>query len=251
MMIKIYSNKEINKVKNSCLIVSETINMIKNYIKPNISTGYIDEICNNYIIKKKKSYPAPLNYKGFPKSICTSVNDTVCHGIPSYNEILNNGDIINIDISVLKNGFYGDASKTFIVGKESNYLSKKICYIAKKSLELSIKILKPGLKIKEIGNLIQKYVNNNGLYVVREYCGHGIGRKLHEEPFIQHCYNNNNEILKPGMIITIEPIINSKSRYIRVMKNGWTVKTIDKGLSAQYENTILITKNNYEILTNI
>ncbi|BBA85293.1 methionine aminopeptidase [endosymbiont of Sipalinus gigas] len=247
-IINIKSKEEINKIKLSGKLAFNVLNMIKDYIKPNVSTGYLDDICNEYIINVQNAYPGSLGYLGFPNSICTSVNEVVCHGIPSYKKILKDGDIINIDVVVLKDGFYGDTSKMFFVGKPT-ILSKRLCYVAEKSLDLAINILKPGLNIKYIGKTIQNFVEKNNFSIVRDYCGHGIGRKLHEFPQILHYSNNNNFILTPGISFTIEPMINSGSNKVKLMNDGWTVKTKDHSLSAQYEHTIIITNNSYEVIT--
>ncbi|WP_320415105.1 type I methionyl aminopeptidase [Candidatus Nardonella dryophthoridicola] len=217
--INIYNNNDIECIKKSCLLIKNTFNMIEYYIKPNITTELINNICHNYIIKNN-GIPACLGYLNFPKSICISINNIVCHGISSNKKKLKYGDIVNIDICINKNGYYCDASKMFFVGK-INKSANNLCKIAKKSLDLSISILKEGLKLKYIGKIIQNYVENNNMSVVREFCGHGIGKNLHELPYIHHYYiKNNNFILKEGMIITIEPIINLGTRYIKTMKDG-------------------------------
>ncbi len=248
-MIHIIKNlEEIKNIKISGQIASETLQYIFKYIKPGISTGKINDICYDRIVNYHNAYPAALKYMGFPKSICTSVNDVVCHGIPSYNCILNEGDIINVDIAVCKNNYYADTSKMFFVGRPSD-LAIKLCKIAEKSLYLSLKCIKDGGKFKNIGYIIQKYVNYKGYSVVKNYCGHGIGKKLHEEPHVLHYKNNCDLIFRSGMIFTIEPMINIGSEKIIVTDDGWTVKTKDGSLSAQYEHTILVTNNGYQILT--
>ncbi|BBA84725.1 methionine aminopeptidase [endosymbiont of Euscepes postfasciatus] len=230
-------------------IASKILEDIEYYIKPGISTGKIDELCNNFI-KNNNAKSATFNYMGYPKNICTSINNVVCHGIPSYKKIIKIGDIINIDISLEKDGFYSDTSKMFIV-KKTNSIGRKICDVAKKSLYLAIKIIKPGIKLREIGKTIQKFVEYNGFSVVRDYCGHGIGKKLHEYPQVLHydSLTQDNIILEPGMCITIEPMINSGSYKTKIMKDGWTVKTKDNSLSAQYEHTIVITEKGFEVTT--
>ncbi len=240
--------KDIKNIKISAKIASEVLFYISKYIKPGISTGKINDICYNRIVEYHKAYPAALKYMGFPKSICTSINDVVCHGIPSYNCILLDGDIINIDIAICKNNYYADISKMFLVGKP-NYIAVRLCKVTKKSLYLSLKCIKNGGKFKNIGKIIQNYVNKKGYSVVKNYCGHGIGRNFHEEPHILHYKNNCNLFFKTGMIFTIEPMINMGSEDTIIMNDGWTVKTKDGNLSAQYEHTILVTDNSYEILT--
>ncbi|MDE5285513.1 MAG: type I methionyl aminopeptidase, partial [Buchnera aphidicola] len=190
-----------------------------------------------------------LGYHGFPKSICISINDVVCHGIPSECIVLKEGDIVNVDITVVKNGYHGDTSKMFCVGKVS-ILAKRLCQITQESLYRALRIIKPGIKIYKIGETIQNYVENENFSVVKEYCGHGIGRNFHELPHILHYKNeNNNTILSEGMIFTVEPMINAGKSSVKCMKDNWTVKTKDRSLSAQYEHTILVTKNGCDILT--
>lgn len=234
--------KEINH------IIADILQMLNYYIKEGISTEDINNICHNYIIKYK-GIPACLNYNGFPKSICTSINDVACHGIPSPNCILKKGDIINIDIGIYKNGLYGDSSKMYLI-EPVNKNAKNLCYIAQQSLYKAIKILKDNIPINLIGYTIENYIKTKSNYsIVKNYCGHGIGNKFHKLPNILHYKNNNNQLLKNGMIITIEPIINMGSNITYIDKDNWTVKTIDNKLSAQYEHSILITKNGYQILS--
>ncbi len=240
----IYDIKNIKIVSN---MVSDVLSYINFYIKPGISTGEINDICYDRIVKFHKAYPATLGYMDFPKSICVSVNDVVCHGIPKYNIFLKEGDIVNIDVAIFKNNYYSDASKMFFVGKP-NKLALKLCYVTKNSIYLALKYVKHGNKLNVIGKVIQNYVEKYGFSVVKNYCGHGIGNNFHEEPFVLHYINNCNTILKSGMVFTIEPMINLGSSDIKLMKDGWTVKTKDGSLSAQYEHTILVTYNGYEIL---
>ncbi|WP_343192758.1 type I methionyl aminopeptidase [Buchnera aphidicola (Taiwanaphis decaspermi)] len=248
MNVLLKNKSEIKKIKIASKIASEVLEMIKSYVIPNITTLELNDICHDFIIKKK-AIPGCLGYQGFPKSVCISVNDIVCHGIPNKNKKLKNGDIVNIDVTVVKNKYYSDTSKMFFVGKPS-ILSKRLCYVAKKSLYLAIKVIKPEIKLYKIGETIQKYVEKKGFSVVRDYCGHGIGRYFHEEPQILHYKSNkNNLIIKKNMVFTIEPMINAGSKSVKCMKDGWTVKTKDRSLSAQYEHTVLITKNGCEILT--
>ncbi len=247
MYIRINNSKDIKNIILVSKIVHEILSYINNFIKPGISTGEIDNICYDRIVNHYKAYPASLGYMNYPKSICTSINDVVCHGIPKYNEFLKNGDIINIDISICKNNYYSDASKMYLVGNVSKE-SINLCKITKKSIFKSLKHIRPGNKISLIGNSIQNYVEKFGYSVVKEYCGHGIGKKLHEDPIILHYKNNYNFLFKKYMIFTIEPMINIGSCKTKLMKDGWTVKTIDKSLSAQYEYTILVTKKGYKIL---
>jgi len=197
---------------------------------------------------EQKAIPAPLNYHGFPKSICTSLNYVVCHGIPD-NTVLKDGDILNIDITVKKDGYYGDTSKMYQIGNVSTE-GKKICDTAQVALYEGIKILKPGIKLGDVGHIIQNYTESNGFSVVRDYCGHGIGEKFHEAPMVLHYGKPNTmETIEKGMIFTIEPMINAGKKETKVLKDDWTVITSDKSLSAQWEHTILITEDGYEVLT--
>ncbi|WP_343153907.1 type I methionyl aminopeptidase [Buchnera aphidicola (Mindarus keteleerifoliae)] len=240
---------EIKKIKKAGKIASNVLKMISEYIVPNITTGELDRICHDYIIHEEKAFPACLGYNGFPKSTCISINDVVCHGIPNDKQKLKNGDIVNIDVTIMKNSYHADTSKMFLVGKPT-ILGKRLCYVAKKSLDLAIKIIKPNISINEIGKVIQNYVEKKDFSIVQEYCGHGIGQKFHEDPQILHYYNENNKfLLKENMTFTIEPMINAGSHEIKLMRDGWTVKTKDRSLSAQYEHTILVTKKGSEILT--
>ncbi|WP_343190444.1 type I methionyl aminopeptidase [Buchnera aphidicola (Mollitrichosiphum nigrofasciatum)] len=240
---------EITKIRKSGIIVAKILENIKKYIKPGISTNKLNKICHELIIQEK-SVPACLGYKGFPKSVCISVNDVVCHGIPNKTEILKNGDILNIDVTIIKDGYHADASKMFYVG----YISKEnniLCQEAQKSLYCALKVIKPGILINKIGYAIQKNIRKTSFSIVKNYCGHGIGKKFHEKPQILHyyCKQDNQIILKKGMIFTVEPMINLGSDKVQIMSDNWTVKTIDKKPSAQYEHTILVTKYGCEILT--
>lgn len=249
MKIFIKNIQEIKKIRFSNRLAVEVLEMIEEYIQPGITTEELNSICHNYIINKQNAIPASLGYLGFPKSICTSVNNVVCHGIPNKHEILKSGDIINIDIAIVKDGYYGDTSKMFFVGKIKK-IAKKLCDITKNSLYSAIKIIKPGIRLYNIGLIIQKYVESYNFSVVKQYCGHGIGKYFHEQPQILHYHTNDQGItLIPGMIFTIEPMINIGNASIFCMSDGWTVKTQDNSLSAQYEHTILVTKKGCEILT--
>ncbi|AZP36169.1 Methionine aminopeptidase [Candidatus Annandia adelgestsuga] len=249
MKITINNNEDINKMRIVCKKASQILEMIEYYIKPGITTEKIDYLCHNFIVNKTKSISACLGYQGFLKSICTSVNNVVCHGIPN-NKKLKEGDIVNIDVTLYKNGFYGDTSKMFLIGNKYKKKIKKLCKETLKSLYISIKIIKPGIRLGLIGKTIQKYAEKKGFSVVRDYCGHGIGKNFHEDPIILHYEDyDNGIILKQGMIFTIEPMLNIGKFETYLDKDGWSVKTIDKKFSAQYEHTVLVTKNSYEILT--
>ncbi len=247
MLIK--NKKEIEKMKISGKITSDTLQMISKYISPDISTYDIDQICLQYITKKKHAIPACLGYQGFPNSVCISINDVICHGIPNKKIFLKNGDIVNIDIAVIKNGYYSDASRMYFVGNVSKE-NQLLCNVTQQSLYKAISIVKPGILLKNIGKTIQKYVKLYNFSIVKEYCGHGIGKNFHELPQVLHYKNiENNFFLQEGMTFTIEPMINAGTHNTKLMKDGWTVKTQDGKNSAQYEHTLAVTKNGCEILT--
>ena len=231
-------------------LASKTLEMISKFVAPGISTGKLDEICHRYITEDLECIPAPLNYKGFPKSICTSINQVVCHGIPSESRILKDGDILNIDVTVIKDGFHGDTSKMFMVGSEKPH-AKRLINITQECMYEAIKIVKPGARLGDIGYKIQSIAESNHYSVVRDYCGHGIGRVFHEDPQILHYgIPNTGLTLKEGMCFTIEPMINIGSHKTKLSKkDGWTVETIDGRLSAQWEHTVLVTNSGYEVLT--
>jgi methionyl aminopeptidase len=249
MNISIKTEEEIVKMRIAGEYAAKVLEMIEPYVKPGVSTLELNDICHDYIISMD-AIPAPLNYRGFPKSICTSPNHVVCHGIPSANKILKNGDILNIDITVIKNGYHGDTSKMFFVGTP-NIKAKRLVAITQECLYLGIKQVKPNNTLKDIAIAIQTHAERAGYSVVREYCGHGIGASFHEEPQVLHYVDNStrNVILKPGMIFTIEPMINEGKAQIKVKPDLWTVVTKDHKLSAQWEHTILVTPTGYEMLT--
>jgi len=248
-MVDIKSESDIRKMRVAGKLAADVLTMIGDYVKSGISTGELDKICHDYIINQQKAIPAPLNYRGFPKSICTSVNHQVCHGIPSNEKILKDGDIVNIDVTVIKDGFHGDTSKMFLIGK-SSILAERLCRVTRECMIEAINIVKPGLHIGDIGAVIEEHAHNNNFSVVRDYCGHGIGKNFHEMPQILH-YGNRNTGMKllEGMTFTIEPMINEGRYKTKVLNDGWTVVTQDRSLSAQWEHTILVTKNGSEILT--
>jgi methionyl aminopeptidase len=249
MKVSIKSVDEIEKMRVAGKLAAEVLEMIGEHVKPGISTGELDRICHNYIVNEQKARPAPLNYKGFPKSICTSVNQVICHGIPSDKKILKNGDAINIDITVIKDGFHGDTSKMFYVGKPA-VATERLVNITQECLYKAIKLVKPGARLGDIGEIIQKHAESNYYSVVQEYCGHGIGRVFHEEPQVMHYGKaGTGLILKEGMTFTIEPMINQGKRHCKLLPDDWTVITKDRKLSAQWEHTLLVTPNGVDILT--
>ena len=253
MSITIKNSEDIKKMRVAGKLASEVLDFVTPFIKPNITTEEIDKICHDYMVNEQKTIPAPLNYappghSPYPKSVCTSVNHQICHGIPGPKS-LKKGDVINIDITVIKDGYHGDTSRMFYVG-EPSIQAKRLCDITYQSMWLGINAVRPGAHIGDIGNAIQTYAESNGYSVVREFCGHGIGLVFHEEPQVLHYGQIGSGIeLKPGMIFTIEPMINAGKRDIKMLPDGWTVVTKDRSLSAQWEHTILVTDSSYEVLT--
>ena len=245
--IKKYNESDFIKLRKAGKLAAIALDNIKDKILPGISTQTIDEIIKKFL-RDHNAYPAPLFYRGYPKSICTSINHVVCHGIPSDKE-LKNGDILNIDVTAYLDGFHGDCSKMFHVG-DISVKAKNLINVTKECLNRSIKILKPGIHFGNIGHVIQSFAEEKGFSVVREFCGHGVGKNFHEEPNVLH-YGNKNEgpILEEGMVFTIEPMINEGKFETKVLKDGWTAVTKDKSLSAQFEHTVGITNNGYEIFT--
>ncbi len=251
MAIDIKSADEIEKMRIAGRLAAEVLDMIEPYVKSGIRTDELDKICHDYIVDVQQAIPAPLNYHGFPKSICTSINNVVCHGIPSDKK-LKKGDIVNIDITVIKDGYHGDTSKMFIIGK-SSVKAQRICRIAQECLYVGIEQVKAGIHLGQIGKAIGAHAAKNNCSVVRDYCGHGIGTTFHAAPQVVH-YNNGNidksPILEAGMTFTIEPMVNIGGFEVITSKiDNWTVTTKDRSLSAQWEHTILVTESGYEILT--
>ena len=246
--IHIHTSDDFNGMRKAGMLASKILDSLQDIITPGISTEEINTFCHKMIIENN-AVPAPLNYKGFPKSICTSVNHVVCHGIPNKNKILQNGDIINIDVTVIVDGWHGDSSRMFAAGKINN----KIDLLLKTTYEcllLGIENAKPGKNLGDIGYKIQKYAESKNFSVVKDFCGHGIGRKFHTPPSVKHFGNKGDgPVLMPGMFFTIEPMINIGNWQVKILKDGWTAVTKDKSLSAQFEHTIGITKNGNEIFT--
>ncbi|VAW93356.1 Methionine aminopeptidase [hydrothermal vent metagenome] len=248
MPISIKSPEEITKMRIAGRLAAQVLEMIEPHVKAGMTTEELDTICHNYIVDVQQAIPAPLNYHGYPKSICTSVNHVVCHGIPS-NKRLKNNDIINIDITVIKDEYHGDTSKMFFIG-EPSIQAKRIVQISQDCLKLGIEQVKPSARLGDIGYAIQHYAEAKHCSVVREYCGHGIGKVFHEDPQVLHYGTaGTGEQLEAGMIFTIEPMINIGKRNVKLLKDDWTVVTKDRTLSAQWEHTILVTETGYEILT--
>ena len=248
MNVTIKTPEEQAKMRVAGRLAADVLDMIGEYVKAGITTGELDQICHAYIVDTQNAIPAPLNYRGFPKSICTSINHVVCHGIPGDRR-LKSGDAMNIDITVIKDGFHGDTSRMFFIGKPG-IQAQRVSTVAFEAMWLGIAQLAPGKHLGDIGQAIQKYVEKNRFSIVREYCGHGIGRVFHEDPQILHYGKAGTGMeLKAGMTLTVEPMINAGKRHVRLLPDGWTVVTKDHTLSAQWEHTILITETGYEVLT--
>lgn len=254
MAIKIKTTDEIAKMRVAGRLAAQVLEMIEPYVQPGVTTEELNKICHDYIVNVQQAIPAPLNYRGFPKSICTSVNEVVCHGIPSSSQKLKNSDIINVDVTVIKDGYHGDTSKMFFVGKPANNdkdkRALKLMRITQECMYRGIQQAKPGNSLNDIAKEIATLASANKYTIVQEYCGHGIGAEFHEDPQVLHYVTEENNIqLQPGMIFTIEPMINAGNRHIKLKKDNWTVVTKDGQLSAQWEHTILITQNGNEVLT--
>lgn len=248
MQITIKNNEEIEKMRVAGKLAAQVLEMIEPYVEAGRTTDELNDICHNYIVNTQNAIPAPLNYKGFPKSICTSVNRVICHGIPSDKK-LKKGDIINIDITVIKDGYHGDTSKMFVIGQPS-IIAKRLIKATQESLYDAIRTVKPGATLNDIAQAIENRVLPERFSIVQEYCGHGIGKNFHEAPQVLHYVNKeNNIVLKPGMTFTIEPMINQGTRHVKLLSDEWTVVTKDHKLSAQFEHTILVTETGFEVLT--
>lgn len=247
--ITIKTPADIEKMRVAGRLAAEVLEMIGSYVRADVTTDELNQICHDYIVNHQNAIPAPLNYRGYPKSICTSVNHQVCHGIPGPRK-LKEGDIINIDVTVIKDGYHGDTSKMFIIGKKPSILAERLVKTTLECLHLGIQQVKPGAHFGDIGAAIQAYAEKNRFSVVREYCGHGIGKIFHEPPNVLHYGSpGSGEKILPGMIFTIEPMINAGQRFIKLLPDQWTVVTKDHSLSAQWEHTILVTDTGCEVLT--
>ncbi|HBO39465.1 MAG TPA: type I methionyl aminopeptidase [Pasteurellaceae bacterium] len=249
MAIPLRTEEELIKLRVACKLASDVLVMIEPYIKEGVTTGELDRICHEYIENVQGCIPANINYHGYPKATCISLNDVVCHGIPSDGKKLKKGDILNLDVTVIKDGYYGDNSRMYIVG-ETSIKSKRLCEVTQESLYMALRTIKPGIRLNEVGKAIQQYVEAQGFSVVREYCGHGIGDQYHTEPQVLHYYGDDGGVvLQPGMVFTIEPMINAGKKEVRLMGDNWTVKTKDHSHSAQYEHQIVVTDTGCEVMT--
>jgi methionyl aminopeptidase len=248
MAITLKTPEEIEKMRIAGRLAAQVLEMIGPHVRPGVTTGQIDRICHEYIVEELGAVPAPLNYRGFPKSVCTSVNHQVCHGIPGAKK-LKSGDIVNIDITVIKDGWHGDTSKMFFVGKPS-VQAQRLVETAYEAMWRGIGQVRPGATLGDVGHAIQHFVESNRFSVVREYCGHGIGREFHEDPQVLHYGKPGEGVeLVPGMVFTIEPMINAGKRHVKLLRDGWTVVTKDHSLSAQWEHTVAVTEDGFEVLT--
>jgi methionyl aminopeptidase len=250
MSITIKSPAEIEEMRVAGQLAGDVLRMIRPYVVPGVTTGELDDICHDYMVGEQDAIPACLGYRGFPKSICTSVNHVICHGIPGPKRV-REGDIINIDVTVIKEGWHGDTSKMYQVGKPT-IKGQRISDIAHESMVRGIEMIAPGVRLGDIGHTIQTYAEGQGCSVVREYCGHGIGKVFHEDPQVLHYGRpGTGEILVPGMVFTIEPMINIGKRDTRLLPDQWTVITRDRSLSAQWEHTIAVTETGFDVLTRL
>jgi methionyl aminopeptidase len=248
MPVSIKTPEEIDQMRTAGRLAAQVLTMIRPHVVAGITTEELDRICHDYIVNTQGAIPAPLNYRGFPKSICTSVNHVVCHGIPGDKK-LKEGDIINIDVTVIKHGYHGDTSRMFFVG-EPTIRARRLVEVCYECLRIGIDQVRPGAQLGDIGYAIQRHAETHGFSVVREYCGHGIGSQFHEEPQVLHYGKPGTGLkLEPGMIFTIEPMINAGKRHVKLLPDQWTVVTKDRSLSAQWEHTVLVTDTGVEVLT--
>lgn len=249
MTVSIKSPEEIEKMRIAGRMAAEVLEMIEPHVKAGVSTAELDKLCHDHIVDVQNAIPACLGYRGFPKSICTSVNHVICHGIPSEKKLLKNGDIINIDVTVIYEGYHGDTSKMYFVGEAPAH-AQRLVEITQECLYKGIELVKPGCRLGDIGEVIQQHAEKNYYSVVREYCGHGIGKVFHEEPQILHYGKAGTGMtLQEGMTFTIEPMINAGKPHTKLKRDGWTVETKDGRLSAQWEHTLAVTATGVEVLT--
>ena len=245
--ITIHSAQDFIYMRQAGELAAKVLDYIQEFIQVGVTTNHLNELCHQMIISNG-AIPAPLNYKGFPKSICTSINHVICHGIPSDKK-LEAGDIINIDVTVILNGWHGDTSRMFFVGKPS-IKAKRLVDVTYSAMMMGIEVIKPGVKLNYIGKTIQQYIEKNGFSIVKDFCGHGVGKVFHMAPNVLHYYDKHDEtVLMPGMFFTVEPMINAGGYESRILADGWTAVTKDKSLSAQFEHTVAVTEQGFEIFT--
>jgi methionyl aminopeptidase len=248
MAITIKSPEEQEKMRVAGRLAADVLDMIEPHVQPGVTTDELDRLCYDFIVDVQKSIPANVGYHGFPKTLCTSVNHVVCHGIPNDKK-LKGGDIINIDVTVIRDGYHGDTSRMYFVGKPA-VLAERLVRVTREAMWAGIRLVRPGIRLGDIGHAIQTLAEGEGFSVVREYCGHGIGRIYHEDPQVLHYGEpGTGALLREGMTFTIEPMINAGKRHVQLMKDGWTVVTKDHSLSAQWEHTVLVTASGFEVLT--
>jgi methionyl aminopeptidase len=251
MAITVKTPEQIEKMRVAGRLAAEVLQVVAPHVKPGVSTEELDRICHDHIVKVQQAIPANVGYKGFPATICTSVNNVICHGIPSSQKVLKDGDIVNIDVTVIKDGWHGDTSRMYFVGTPST-LAKRLVEVTREAMWRGIRAVKPGATLGDIGHAIQSYAEAERFSVVREYCGHGIGEIYHEDPQVLHYGTPQAGIpLRPGMTFTVEPMINAGARHTRLLPDGWTVVTKDRSLSAQWEHTIAVTPAGYDVLTRL
>ena len=249
MSVTIKTPSDIEKLRIAGRLAAEVLEMVAAHVKPGVTTEQLDQICHDHIVQVQGAIPANVGYKGFPKTVCTSVNHVICHGIPSPGKVLKDGDIINIDVTVIKDGWHGDTSRMYYVG-EPSVLARRLVETTREAMFAGISVVRPGATLGDIGEAIQRHAEAQGFSVVREYCGHGIGRVYHEDPQVLHYGQAGAGLkLKQGMTFTIEPMINAGKPQTRLLPDGWTVVTRDHSLSAQWEHTIAVTETGFEILT--
>ena len=251
MAITLKSPEDLEGMRVAGKLAAEVLAMLKEYVKPGVTTEELDRRAYEHIVNVQKAIPANVGYNGFPKTLCTSVNQVICHGIPNEGKVLKDGDIVNLDVTVIKDGWHGDTSRMYVAGTPS-VMAKRLIDVTREAMFRAIRVVKPGATLGDIGHAIQEYAEGQRFSVVREYCGHGIGRVYHEDPQVLH-YGRAGEglVLKKGMTFTIEPMINEGQRHTRLLPDGWTVVTKDRKLSAQWEHTIAVTDDGAEILTRI
>src|ERR1700741_3087710 len=253
MPVVLKTAEELERMRIAGRLASEVLDFISPHVKPGVTTGKLNDLCHDYMVREQNTVPAPLNYappgyKPFPKSICTSVNHQVCHGVPG-DRVLKTADIVNIDVTVIKDGYHGDTSRMFYVG-EPSIQARRLCDVTYECMWLGIRSVQPGAHLGDIGYAIQTHAERHGFSVVREFCGHGIGRRFHEEPQVLHYGRPRTGLkLQPGMVFTVEPMINAGKAGIRQLADGWTVVTKDHSLSAQWEHTVLVSETGFEVLT--
>ncbi|UWX04456.1 type I methionyl aminopeptidase [Pseudoxanthomonas sp. NC8] len=249
MSLHLKTPAEIEQMRVAGRLAAEVLEMIAPHVRPGVTTEELDQLCHDHIVKVQGAVPANVGYRGYPKTVCTSVNNVICHGIPSPGKVLKEGDILNIDVTVIKDGWHGDTSRMYYVGTPS-VMAKRLVEVTFEAMWRGIRAVKPGATLGDVGHAIQSYAEAERFSVVREYCGHGIGKVYHDEPQVLH-YGRTGEgpVLKPGMTFTIEPMINEGTRYTKVLPDGWTVVTKDRKLSAQWEHMVAVTEDGVDVLT--